>query len=341
VNVATQAITFTTNAPASAAYNSQFTVAATGGGSGNPVVFTSAGSCNNAAATYTMTAGSGTCSVIANQAGNSNYAAAPQVTQSVNATLAVPTVSFTGAPASAQYLSTFIVTATTNAGVAATIKAAGSCTLSGTTVTIIKGTGTCTMTATWPATANYTSATAQQTTLAVKLTPVVTWTAPAPITYGTPLSSTQLDATATVAGTFVYTPPSGRVLKAGTQTLSVKFTPTQSTNYNTVTANVQITVNKVGTTTTITSNTPNPSTTGQLVVVNYSVAQAITNPTKPTGKVTVTASTGESCSAGLAAGSGHCSIKFTTTGSRTLTASYPGDANNNGSVSAGVTQTVN
>ena len=43
---ANQTITFTTNAPASAAYNSSFTVAATGGASGNPVIFTSSGACS-------------------------------------------------------------------------------------------------------------------------------------------------------------------------------------------------------------------------------------------------------------------------------------------------------
>jgi hypothetical protein len=73
-------------------------------------------------------------------------------------------------------------------------------------------------------------------------TPVITWPALAPITYGTALSATQLDATAAlngtaVAGTFVYTYicPSksgtaivGTVLPAGACTLSASFTPTSS-----------------------------------------------------------------------------------------------------------------
>ena len=83
-----QTITFTTNAPANAAYNGSFTVAASGGASGNPVTFTSAGACSNVGATYTMTSGTGTCSVIANQAGNTDYSAAPPVTESVTATMA-------------------------------------------------------------------------------------------------------------------------------------------------------------------------------------------------------------------------------------------------------------
>ena len=78
VNQASQTITFTTPAPASAEYNSSFTVAATGGASGNAVVFTSAGACTNSGATYTITASSGNCTVLADQAGNTNYAAAPK-----------------------------------------------------------------------------------------------------------------------------------------------------------------------------------------------------------------------------------------------------------------------
>ena len=66
---AAQTITYTTNPPATAAYKTSFTVAATGGASGNAVTFTSSGSCTNSGATYTMTSGTGTCSVIANQAG--------------------------------------------------------------------------------------------------------------------------------------------------------------------------------------------------------------------------------------------------------------------------------
>src|ERR1700677_4823948 len=74
-------------------------------------------------------------------------------------------------------------------------------------------------------------------------TPAITWGKPAAISYGTALSSTQLNATANVAGTFTYTPAAGTVLKAGTQTLSAVFTPTNST-YSAATATVQLTVNQ-------------------------------------------------------------------------------------------------
>ncbi len=79
----------------------------------------------------------------------------------------------------------------------------------------------------------------------VKAAPAITWSAPAAIAYGTALSATQLNATASVPGTFVYTPTAGTVLPAGTQTLSVTFTPTDTANYNQTTKTVSINDNEV------------------------------------------------------------------------------------------------
>jgi hypothetical protein len=72
--------------------------------------------------------------------------------------------------------------------------------------------------------------------------PTITWPTPAAITYGTALSGAQLDASAGVAGSFAYGPGSGTVLGAGTQTLSVTFTPTDTTDYTTATDSVLLTV---------------------------------------------------------------------------------------------------
>ena len=71
-----------------------------------------------------------------------------------------------------------------------------------------------------------------------KSNPVITWAQPAPVTENTPLSSTQLDATANVVGTFAYTPAVGTVLAPGSHTLSAVFTPLDTADYNSVTATV-------------------------------------------------------------------------------------------------------
>ena len=95
-------------------------------------------------------------------------------------------------------------------------------------------------------TTDYTSVT-QTTTINVnQVTSIVSWATPTAITYGTALGSTQLDATASVAGTLAYTPGNGTVLHAGnSQALSVTFTPTDTTDYTTVTQTTTIDVNQV------------------------------------------------------------------------------------------------
>ncbi|MGO9107620.1 MAG: beta strand repeat-containing protein, partial [Thermoguttaceae bacterium] len=89
---------------------------------------------------------------------------------------------------------------------------------------------------------DYTSATATATINVTQATPKISWTNPANIGYGTALSGTQLDATASVPGTFTYTPAAGKVLGAGSRTLSVAFTPTDTTDYTSATATATINV---------------------------------------------------------------------------------------------------
>jgi hypothetical protein len=92
---------------------------------------------------------------------------------------------------------------------------------------------------------------------------------------------------------------------------------------------------KFSTVTTIVSDDPDPSRWGQEVTIVFTV----TSPDgTPTGNVTVTDGV-NTCVGTVAAGS--CSTVLTRVGARTLTATYPGDANFNGSTSPGVAHTVN
>ncbi len=76
-----------------------------------------------------------------------------------------------------------------------------------------------------------------------KTTPTITWATPASVTVGTMLSFAQLDATASVPGAFVYSPPAGTVEgTAGAQLLTTNFMPTDTVNYNSATAAVTLTV---------------------------------------------------------------------------------------------------
>jgi hypothetical protein len=130
--------------------------------------------------------------------------------------------------------------------------------------TVLSAAGSYTLSVTFTPTdsADYASSTASVPLTVGQATPVITWTAPASITYGTALSATQLDATANVAGAFVYSPAAGTVLNAGSQTLSVTFTPTDTTDYTTATGSTTLTVNKAPQTIALTFNPPTVLTNG-------------------------------------------------------------------------------
>ncbi len=75
--------------------------------------------------------------------------------------------------------------------------------------------------------------------------PTIVWPAPADIAFGTALSVAQLNAVVDVPGTLTYDPPPGTVLHTGPmQTLSVVFTPTDTTAYSRVSATRSINVLK-------------------------------------------------------------------------------------------------
>ena len=104
-------------------------MAATGGGSGNAVTFSSGGGCANAGATFTMTSGTTACEVKYDQAGDANHSAAPEVTESVAATKASQSITVTThAPSSAVFGSKFTVGATGGgSGNAVTFSSGGAC----------------------------------------------------------------------------------------------------------------------------------------------------------------------------------------------------------------------
>jgi hypothetical protein len=90
-----------------------------------------------------------------------------------------------------------------------------------------------------------------------KATPLITWSTPADITQGTALGSNQLNATANVAGNFVYAPPAGTLLPVGpSQLLNVTFTPSDSTDYNgaSASATIKVTAAALGSLTITASN---------------------------------------------------------------------------------------
>lgn len=91
-------------------------------------------------------------------------------------------------------------------------------------------------------TANYTNAHTSVSLTVAKATPIISWPNPADIRYGTPIGQDQLNAAASVPGTFTYKPESGEVLAEGVQRLTAIFTPVDTTNYTIVEAAAMLTV---------------------------------------------------------------------------------------------------
>ncbi len=353
--LASQTITFTTSAPASAAYNSQFTVAATGGASGNPVVFTSGGACSNSGATYTMTSGTGSCSVIANQSGNSNYASASQVTQTTNATLVGQTITFTtNAPASAAYGSQFTVAATGGAsGNPVVFTSAGSCSNSGATYTMTSGTGSCSVIANQAGNSNYSAASqVTQTTNATLASQTITFTTPAPSSaaYG---QSFTVAATGGASGNPVVFTSAGScsnsgatyTMTSGTGSCSVIANQAGNSNYSAATQVTETTSATVATSSTGVGSSLNPSSYGQSVIFTATITgqyglvkgrNGIKRPTV-TGSVSWSDANGSmSCSEGnpsaVTSGTATCTVSnLAVNPADTITGNYSGDSNHTGS----------
>ena len=147
---------------------------------------------------------------------------------------------------------------------------------------------------------------------------------------GLTVAITASGACAISSGTVTMTSGTGTCLLAANQAGNSNYNPAPQVTAAT-------TAQKAGSSTVVSSNVPNPSNAGQTVAIGVKVSGNGT----ATGSVQVSASTGETCAAMLVSAAGTCSITFTTSGSRTLTAVYSGDNNFNGSTSAGVSQTVN
>jgi hypothetical protein len=103
--------------------------------------------------------------------------------------------------------------------------------------------GTYTATATFAGDVNYATRTVSSTVTIRKAAPMLTWSAPSPIVYGTPLGTAQLNASASVAGSFAYSPGFNTVLAAGSgRPLAATFTPSDTQNYTSANAAATIDV---------------------------------------------------------------------------------------------------
>ena len=245
IDVAQASQTITFAAPANKTYgDTSFALNATTN-SGLPVSFSSntPAVCTISGSTVQILA-AGTCTVVANQDGDTNYTAALEVEQSITVAPAPLTITAndqikhigTPNPALTASYSGF-VNGDDKSSLVPPVNLA-------TTAATNSPLGDYAITASGAANPNYTiTFIAGTLTVAAKLVPTITWADPTAITYGTALSDAQLNAAASVPGTFSYTPAAGTVLNAGnSQLLEVLFTPSDTGAYASVIAQVNINV---------------------------------------------------------------------------------------------------
>ncbi len=196
LTVTAATLTYTAN-PVSRAYgvnNPAFSGSVTGFAPGDTQASATTGTLSfTSPATSSSNVGSYAINGSGLTANNGNYTFVQAASNATALTIsqATPTVTFTGAPANAYFNSQFMVSATTNASTIATITASGSCTITGTTVTITAGLGTCNLQANWPADTNYIAASAMQSTNALQILVTVSVPTTTTVVYdGTPKAVT-------------------------------------------------------------------------------------------------------------------------------------------------------
>jgi Bacterial Ig-like domain (group 3)/FG-GAP-like repeat len=295
--------------------------------------------------------GTGTHQVKAGYAGDATFSGSTSATIPLTAVPATTSVALTATPASSTIGQSVTLTASLNP------YSAGSLTTNGESVTFLNGAtslgtgtlnagtasltlttlplGTNSLTSTFAADTNFKASTSSTLSFTVsKITPVITWAAAPTISYGTALSSTQLNATSGgVAGALVYVPSAGTLLTAGTNPLSVTFTPSNITNYFVVSATNSITVTQSASSILMASSL-SPAAYGSPVTFTASL------PFLATGIVTFKDGSTLLGSATITAGSAALSNQVLAVGSHSITASWPGDNNYTSSASVPLGQTV-
>jgi alpha-tubulin suppressor-like RCC1 family protein len=226
-------------------------LSATGGASGNPVIFSSltAGICTVSGNTVTGVT-VGICTIAADQAGNANYNAATQVTQTFSVGQASQSITLGAAPNQLVVGGTGTLSAAASSGLPVTFNSltTGVCTVSGNTVSAFAF-GTCTIAANQAGNANYSAAVQVQQSVTVgRASQAITFTSPPPInaTVGATYTPT---ATATSGQTVVLSVSSsttafctisnGVVTFTGAGSCTINANQAGNVNYNAATQAAQ------------------------------------------------------------------------------------------------------
>ena len=203
----------------------------------------------------------GSCVIQYNQSGNSSYSAATQVTETLTIGKATPTFSaWSGVPKNYGDSAFTVTEPTVTGSVPGTFSYSSATTsvisVSGTTLTVV-GAGSSVITATFTPndTTNYNSATTTMTVTVGKATPTFSAWSGVPKNYGdSAFTVTAPSVTGSVPGSFIYSSATTSVISvsgttltvvgAGSSVITASFTPNDTTNYNSATTTMTVTVGK-------------------------------------------------------------------------------------------------
>ena len=232
----------------------------------------------------------GTCSITASQGGNANYNPATNVTVSYSITSVVkkqqnlvfnqPAAMLTSDPG--QKLFYFSMT---TVPINVTVNTSSICNVRDGLVYPISA-GQCSITVSQNGTVEYEPASITRIFNIVRNQSVakrqytLTWSNPTPIYEGTPLTSIQLNAEASISGTYEYTPTFGVKLPRGTYKLLVLFSPTDLGTYTTQTTSVTLIVRAGAEPIPTSTGTPkaSPTPSGTINPLGNGVVTVATNP---------------------------------------------------------------
>ena len=318
INKASQTITgFAPSSPLTYSSGGTFTLSATGGASGNPVIFgsTTASVCTVSGSTANIVS-AGTCSLTADQAGNGNYEAASQVIANVVINKASQTIIFGALAAKTFGDADFTVSATGGPSgnpVTFSSQTTPVCTVSGNTVHILTA-GGCTIRASQTGNTNYAAAADVDQSFTInKATPIVTVSG-GPFTYnGNPHA-------ATVAVTGV-----GSVAVNGTMSVTYNGSATVPTHADTYAVNVSFISSD--------TNYSNANGSGSITIEKASSTTVVSCP----ASVIYDGAAQTPCTAAVTGVGGLNQVLSVTyanninAGTATASASFDGDANHNDS----------
>ncbi|MCW2834435.1 MAG: hypothetical protein JWN68_2388 [Nocardioides sp.] len=348
----TQEITFTSLQPAEPVVGTTYTATATGGGSGNPVTFSTASTACTVTPEGVVTFEHvGECKVDADQAGNNSYFAAPTVSQTMTVGKAPQAITFTSQPPSPAVVSGSYTVETTGGGsgqpVTLSIDEAttnDACSLVGDVVSFDHA-GSCVIEADQLGSPDYDGAPPayQQVDVVRETTTAVVTLSNSNVVYGQPATATvrvgdvrdgsvQFTLDGSPIGEPVVTAADGTAtsseltrstLAVGSHPVGAVFTPTDTNRYATSSATpVTLTVSKAATTSTV-------KVTGN--VVTAGVAPVAPGAGDPSGTVRFYVGGSEVGSASLSGGTATLTYEVPAGSTREVSAVYAGDASFSGS----------